>query len=334
MEIKNFILEVDSDVLDVLSTDFQYSNTNSVPNRSDSFLSFERGVTKKGKTLKTCVLYVDVRNSIALTQKHDAETMGKIYTTFAKSVIKAAKHHYGHVRNIIGDRVMIIFPSANCFTNAVDCAVTINHISKFIINTRFPDVDFKCGIGIDYGEMKVIKVGIQRRGTEAAENKSLVWTGNPANIASRLTDNANKIVKETFYKVIRNPINLGAIKPLFGMAGIGGMYGGFSNYDPKAPFYLSTTEEVEMTTEQFANNISSYKGGELYMSGGNFISFSKKEKTYKYPSILMTDEVYNGFRKSNLTRDSIVNKYWNETAHLIKNYRGKLFGGDVHWEIK
>ena len=133
--------------------------------------------------------------------------MGKVYTAFTKAVLKVARHHNGHIRNIIGDRVMIVFPVKDCFTNAVDCAISINHISKYIINKQFKYVDFKCGIGIDYGDLRIIKVGIQRNGTENAENKGLVWAGYPANIASRLTDSANKVIKETYFEVKRNPLN-------------------------------------------------------------------------------------------------------------------------------
>lgn len=48
-----------------------------------------------------------------------------------------------------------------------------------MINRIFSNVDFHCGIGIDYGEMRVIKVGIERKGDENAENKGLVWVGKP-----------------------------------------------------------------------------------------------------------------------------------------------------------
>ena len=123
MAIKTILDEIDADVLDVYNTTFEYANTISVPNRSDTQLTFEKGVAKKGKLLKTCVLYVDIRNSIGLTVKHQNVTMGKVYTAFTKAVLKAARHHNGHIRNIIGDRVMIVFPSVNCITNAVDCAV-------------------------------------------------------------------------------------------------------------------------------------------------------------------------------------------------------------------
>lgn len=330
MVISDFIQEIDADVIDVLKTDFEYITTRSVPNRSDTGLSFERGITKKGKILETCVLYVDVRNSVGLTQTHSAEIMGKVYTAFAKTVIKAAKQHSGHIRNIIGDRVMIIFPAENCFTNAVDCAITINHIASKVINVRFTGVDFKCGIGIDYGEMKVIKVGIHRRGDEAIENRSLVWTGNPANIASRLTDVANKTIAEDIFRVTRNKINPRAIKPLVDLTPI---FGGSSYYDPNAPFYLEEVETVDLTTEEFANSIRSFSGGNLHMTGGNFIKFEKRNRTKIFFPILMTNSVYEGFKNANPTRKDIRENYWIQETDSIKNVTQKVFGGNVTWGV-
>lgn len=329
MALKEFISGIVEDTLDVYTTAFEYSSTNGVPNRSDSFLSFERGVKKKGKILKTCVLYVDIRNSVGLTQKHDSETMGKIYTAFAKAIIKAAKYHSGHVRNIIGDRVMIIFPATNCFTNAVKCAISINHISKNVISIQFPQVNFKCGIGIDYGEMKVIKVGVQRRGNEATENRSLVWTGNPANIASRLTDVANKKINETIFRVTRNKINPRAVRPLFD---ISKLYGGGSYYDPNAEYYLDETEVVDLSADEFANDI--YATGEkLSMLGGKFISFEKKIISKSFYPILMTEIVYKGFKAENPEDNSVVKGFWKEEKGTIKNITTKVMGSDVNWKI-
>src|SRR5699024_4017520 len=53
MNIGDFINDIDSDISDIISTDFEYVNTVNVPNRSDTGLSFERGDIKKGKILKT-----------------------------------------------------------------------------------------------------------------------------------------------------------------------------------------------------------------------------------------------------------------------------------------
>jgi hypothetical protein len=330
MAIKSIIEEIETDVLDVVQTKFDYITTNLVPNRSDGQLTFERNVGKFGKTLKSCVLYVDIRNSVDLTHKHTTQTMGRLYTAFSKAIIKAAKYHSGHIRNIIGDRVMIVFPAKDCFTNSVDCAITINHLALFVIKKIFKGVDFKCGIGIDYGELKVIKVGVQRRGHEGTENKSLVWVGYPANIASRLTDVANKSIEKTYFEVIRNPINPRAIRPFIDIMPL---FGSRPSYDPQAPLYLSTKETVEMTNEEFANNISSVQEGELYMTGGRFISFSKKTKTISYPKILMTEAVFRGFRNANENRKCIKQNYWTEQKHEIKNVTGKIFGGGVSWDL-
>lgn len=330
MAIKDLILEIESDVSDVLKTGFEYVNTSIVPNRSDNQLTFERDVAKRGKILKTCVLFVDIRNSVNLTEKHTTQTMGRIYTAFTKAAIKAAKHHNGHIRNIVGDRVMVVFPAENCFTNAVDCAITINHVSEYVINTQFRDVDFKCGIGIDYGELKVIKVGVQRRGQEATENRSLVWVGYPANIASRLTDMANKTIEETYFEVVRNPINPARFSSIYPFLS---RFGRQPRPVPNEPYYLSSTETVEMSVEEFANNINSIKEGELYMMGGNFIKFSKKNRSYSYPKILMTEAVYKGYISANPKRNDVTKSFWQEVKHDIKNVTKKVYGGSVIWTL-
>lgn len=325
MAVKGIIDEVEQDVIDVVRTGFVYDDTELVPN-SESGLTYERGSQKKGKKLKTCVLYVDIRNSVALTEKHQSITMGRIYTAFTKAVVKIARHHNGHTRNIIGDRVMIVFPSANCFTNAVNCAISINHIAQFIINKKFVDVDFKCGIGIDYGTLRVIKVGIQRNGVERGENKGLVWVGYPANVASRLTDKANKVIKETYYQVSMYPMNPAQYNPLFRSI--------FQGTNVQAqPFYLSTVKTVDMSVEEFADSIRQLKDGSMYVVGGKLISFEKKNRTTSFSPILMTEEVYKGFSNANSTRNDVVKKQWTVQAGKIDNVANKIYGSNLTWKL-
>lgn len=211
--MKEILSEIEADIIDIKVKKFQYTSTKEVPSRHDRSLTFERGLDKIGKEVDTCVLYVDIRNSVELNRIHHTQTMGRIYTAFSKAMLKIAKYHKGFVRNIIGDRVMIVFPKDNCYTNAVDCAISINHISN-LINKAFTEVDFKCGIGIDYGNLKVIKVGLPRRGAEGFDNKNLVWVGYPANIASRLTDVANKSVDNSQIRVKYYPYDFLGYMPL------------------------------------------------------------------------------------------------------------------------
>ncbi len=332
MAVKGIIEEIEKDVIDVTKTNFDYNDTSVVPNLNDSGLTYERGNDKKGKKIKTCVLFVDIRNSVALTEKHNTQTMGRIYTAFTKAVLKVARHHNGHTRNIIGDRVMVVFPVENCFTNAVKCAISINHIASKIINKKFA-VDFKCGIGIDYGELRVIKVGIQRNGTENGENKGLVWVGYPVNIASRLTDVANKTIEEDYFRVTRHPINPRAIKPLFPST-LTSIFGNVSNYDPNAPFYLNTVETVEMSVEEFANSIAQYDDGRLFSSGGKNIKFEKKVRKIEYPPILLSELVYNDYKKANPQYNDVVNNWWKEQKYQVKNVKGKIYGSGLTWKIE
>lgn len=339
MSVKSIIAEIESDVADVLSTQFSYTQTQYVPNANDPALSYERGKQKNGKTLQTCVLYVDIRNSVELNDTHKAVTMGKIYTAFTKAVIKAGRHHGGHTRNIIGDRVMIVFPEVRCFTNAVECAITINHITTNILNAKFTTVNFKCGIGIDFGTLRILKVGIQRNGTEGPENKGLVWAGYPANIASRLTDLANKTLTEEYYEVLRNPINPAYQTFPSGLAGLGNL-SSLLGHSPKPtinknePFYLATTQTVEMTESEFARSFVPYTHTQDYFtSGGKMITFTRKSKTITYRPILITDAVYRGLTKEAQRLDLAKPQDWQEVKQKIRNVDTKVYGAQFTWKI-
>lgn len=332
MTVKGILEEIEEDVIDVTRTNFVHNDTSVVPNLNDSGLTYERGKDKKGKKIKSCVLFVDIRNSVALTEKHNPQTMGRIYTTFAKAVLKVARHHNGHTRNIIGDRVMIVFPVENCFTNAVKCAISINHIASKIINKKFA-LNFKCGIGIDYGELRVIKVGIQRNGTENGENKGLVWVGYPANIASRLTDVANKTIEEDYFIVKRHPINPCAKQSLFGSP-LASKYGNVSNYGSNAHFYLNTEEIVEMSVQEFANSIAQYNDGRLFSVDGKNIKFEKKVRKIEYPPILLSEIVYKGYKKANPQYNNDVNNILKEQRYQVKNVKSKIYGSNVTWKIE
>lgn len=327
MAVSQIIEEINADIIDIKSKGFQYITTNQVPSRHDAALTFERGEDKVGKEINTCVLYVDIRNSVELNRKHHTHTMGRIYSIFSKSILKLAKHHNGSVRNIIGDRVMVVFPSDNCFSNAVDCAISINHISRDI-NSHFTDVDFKCGIGIDYGTLKVIKVGLHRKGTENTENKNLVWVGYPANLASRLTDVANKKIDRMSIEVKYYPYDF------LGLSGLDHpLFRGLSRKKIDG-LYSDIPVTKEITPEEFGKSLTYSDTLGISYSGGKLISFEKKDLEIEYPSILLTEAVFNGFKKAEPTRKSIVNNYWEEISnHQIKNITSKVFGGNVTWEI-
>lgn len=196
MSLRDFLINIDEEIETVFSTDFdiEITETNSVPTFDDSLITFDNldEQVKRCKILESCVLYIDIRNSSSISVSKNPTTLARIYSTFVRSMIASAGYYNGYVRNIIGDRVMVVFDNKDCFTNAVNTAILMNTVSKHLINKHVSNIDFKCGIGIDYGKMLIVKAGAVKRGAETEFYRSLVWLGRPANVASKLTDLANK----------------------------------------------------------------------------------------------------------------------------------------------
>ena len=207
MALSTLRAEIDDEVSTILASHFKISVTNTagVPHSADPSITFPNLDTKSQgtKLLETTVLYVDMRRSTQLSFQHRRETVAKLYTAFVRATTRVAKYFGGEVRGIIGDRVMVIFDQANCFGRALDTAILINSVCKYIINSRFPHNQVEFGVGIDYGRMMATKTGVRRQGAAQQSYRSLVWLGRPANVASKLTDNANK-PEETVDLVVIN----------------------------------------------------------------------------------------------------------------------------------
>lgn len=286
-------------VKDVYTTDVEFSPISDVPNvNTTTGLTFESGDVKRGRTIKTCVLYVDIRNSVQLIKDKQTKTMGKIYTAFTKAVLIAAREEGGCVRNIIGDRVMVVFPEKDCFEHAVHCAFTINNIST-IINQAFPTVDFTCGIGIDYGTMSVLKVGIDRRDDEKQENMNLVWVGYPANYASRLTDVANKKVTEQFR-----------------VTGI----------------HIGKTIVTQQTysKDSLLSVLRQCGGALIPLFFQKVTKFEPLEHTF--PAILVSEAVYRGYAQDP-GDESISKGFWKKQDYPIKDIKFSVYGTDTYWGV-
>lgn len=310
--VKELIDGVAADVNDIMAKDFTFTHTSDVPQVDDSNLTYESGQNKRGEEINTCVLFVDIRNSVALNSESKTKTMGRIYTAFTKSVISSADKCGGQVRNIIGDRVMVVFPETDCYKNAVECAITINHIAQKIINEKLSGHDFACGIGIDFGQMRCIKVGTIKRGTANQDYKNLVWIGRPANMASRLCDNANKEVQmfKVVHTVLRpNFTGLLATPPSL----LSGNYGMVQKTD-----MLTAEQFTELITKDGLNRI---------------VSISKDGNPVKRSPILVSDRVFNGYRNACPSDNSVKKGWWKEDTKHIRNVDFKVYGSDLHWVI-
>lgn len=317
MSRKDFFKNIETVIDDWKDTSFTFISKNDVPGLDDTNLTYGNGEEKKGIEINTCVLFVDIRNSVQLTKDKQVGTMGKIYSVFTHCVLLAAKEEGGYVRNIIGDRVMVVFPPDQCFTKAVFCAITINHIAG-LINKKFDNFELKCGIGIDYGKLNVMKVGIKKKGSENDDNKGLVWVGYPANFASRLTDCANKEYIDTIYKVDGEFYEYHFFKS--------SLSGRDSGYYRKI---------LEYSPEEFAAKVSiSDNNHNLVLSSCKQIySIEKEELKYLYKSILISDKVYQEYAKSKPEANDIKNSWWKKQTRKIRDIDFDVWGANLTWKF-
>lgn len=318
MARKDFFDNITNVINDWKNTTFTFNQKDYVPGLDDKNLTYGNGEEKKGIDIETCVLFVDIRNSVQLTKDKQVRTMGKIYSVFTHCVLLAAQYDGGYVRNIIGDRVMVVFSPEDCFRKAVYCAITINHIAS-MINDKFDNFEFKCGIGVDYGRISVMKVGVQKKGSENDDNKGLVWVGYPANFASRLTDSANKEFTDTYYKVDGEFYEYHPLEsPLLGFRK--------SGYYRKTQKYTAEKLAADVKVSQSGHNLELSSCRKIY-------SIDREEEKYTYKPILLSDKVFQEYAKVDSEENDIKDGKWLKQPRKIKDVDFDVWGRDIKWNL-
>jgi adenylate cyclase len=305
--LRDFLKALDNEVSTVLDSSFEIEiiETKFVPNFDDPNITFDNLDTKKKKCkrLESCVLYVDIRDSVKLSAEKQPKTLAKVYSSFVRSMIACAQYYGGHVRNIIGDRVMVVFDQEDCFEKSINTATLMNSVCKYILNKRINSTDFKCGIGIDYGKMLITKGGAIRQGAEKEFYRSLVWLGKPANIASRLTDLANK----TEFSQI-SAINQG-------------------NYYP----YIKDWHWQSKPYEQFIDELESTSSRMLKHRDDHFYTFFKTTISHSksHSPILITKAVFDGLKRDCPQSSYVEKNLFSKKDVSVRDYSGDVYGGDA-----
>ena len=299
-----------------------------VPEIDSSDLTFPDFKNDKLSTveIETCVLFIDIRKSTDISQSHRRTTLAKLYSAFVRAMVQAAEYYGGKVRNIIGDRVMVVFDNDKCYTNSVNTAILLHSVSEYIINKHFKHNEIKCGIGIDYGKLLVVKTGAIKRSSESREYKSLVWLGNACNHASKLTDVANKEIDIRKYQVEYEQINYSSLfsPPL----------GDFLNAFGHIKQPSSNIIKKVVSEEAFLKGIGDSKTGISFtQSAGDIKSFKKIEEKVIIKPILISEEVYKGYKKESPEDESIKSNWWKLQDLKSQNISNKTYGASIHFKV-
>jgi class 3 adenylate cyclase len=306
--------ELSAEVRDILSNEFsiEVTGTNTVPHSGDGAITYPNtdAMRQGTKLIETCVLYIDIRRSTELNFTHRQATVAKLYSAFVRAMTRCARQHNGHVRGIIGDRVMVMFDAQNCFVNAVETAISMNSVSQFVINKHFKANEVECGIGIDHGSMLATKTGVIRHGQEQANYRNLVWLGRPANVASKLTDIAQKPSEwahpDAVYVAREQP---GQSEWAWAYETLPEFVGHFEQtaWFPKRQWVID-------------GDIASF-----------FAATQSVQTRPKTPAILMTKAVYDGYKAAKPNAKDIANGWWKRVNVQVPGNRQPIYGGDVYW---
>ena len=168
-----------------------------------TFPSTDKLTFKNGFYVNATALFVDIRDSSNLTDKHRRPALAKIYRSFISEVIAILNGNANcKYINVDGDCVSGIYETPNksdidsVFTDACRINSIINILNCKLKKKNITEIEI--GIGLDYGRLLLIKAGFAGSGLN-----EVAWMGDALNTASKLCNKANK---DTHYKILTSNV--------------------------------------------------------------------------------------------------------------------------------
>lgn len=195
-------INIENSVNETLNNNMIVDDIDFVPDINTS--SFTFGLT--GKRFQSVCLYIDMRGSTAILEKHNSSTVIKIHKAFFITILKIVRSFNGEVRSFNGDSILAFFEShtTESIENALKSALTLkymllvddNCLKNKVENMYGTTIDI--GIGLDLGSTVSSKVG-----SNGYNNQDLIWIGKNVNKSVKISD-------------VRNtPYNIGISKRLY-----------------------------------------------------------------------------------------------------------------------
>lgn len=182
--------------------------------RDGKVIPDDQSLTLKNESVKisATVLYADLAESTNIVKTNVASTAAEIYKSFLLSICKVIRSSGGEITAFDGDRVMAVFINNNKNTSAAAAALKINWIIDEVVQKEFSafykdsTYKFKYCVGVDTSELFVAKTGV--RGAN-----DLVWVGNAANIAAKISSlrgtGYKAVITESVYSVLADSSKFG-----------------------------------------------------------------------------------------------------------------------------
>ncbi|MCD1598194.1 adenylate/guanylate cyclase domain-containing protein [Rheinheimera aquimaris] len=176
---------IENKVIQVIDDPFDVQDVDIVPDIEDKRLTF--GNT--GLRFKATVLYIDMRGSTALLNKHNRTTTAKLHMAYFHTIVTIANANGGSVRSFNGDGMLVFFQGntkqvmSTAVKSAMQMVYMLTHSDSKVRQKleKYSALDF--GIGIDHGNILCTKAG-----KSGSNNRDLIWLGNAVNKSVKIGD--------------------------------------------------------------------------------------------------------------------------------------------------
>jgi len=174
---------IEDTVATIIDSKFDIQDCYYIPDVDCSQLTFGN----KGLRFKATTLYIDMRESTKILNKHNRGTVAKLHMAYFHTIVKIAKSLGGEVRSFNGDGMLVFFlgDTKTTINIAVQAALQMKYMltESSVVSKLAKYSALNYGIGVDHGTIVCTKVGIQ-----GFNNRDLVWIGNPVNKAVKIGD--------------------------------------------------------------------------------------------------------------------------------------------------
>ena len=178
--------------LDSLSRIDEILNSpNSSYEESDNIVDRSKLTYNNGYYVYCTALFVDIRESSAMTDVHKRPVLAKIYRSFISEMVALMNGHSTCKEvNINGDCVWCVCDTKyqkdidDVFSLAAKACSLVDILNYKLAKKGYPK--YEVGIGIDYGRALMIPAGYKGSGLN-----EVVWMGDVVNQACHLSNEAN-----------------------------------------------------------------------------------------------------------------------------------------------
>lgn len=149
------------------------------------------GLGNRGRLVDMAMLFVDIQESTVIVDAFRRQTAAKMYKAFLAGVTELINANDGEVISFNGDGVLAGFASGAYRNRAVAAALNISWFVEetlrpamrelFTKNGQLQDKEFDYGLGIDAGEVLVVRGGVHG-------DNDRVWVGNATNRSVKLSE--------------------------------------------------------------------------------------------------------------------------------------------------